>query len=690
MVVHRIAKGAVPRLLRTLAGLLLAALAACPAAHAVTQISVDNHPAPITLTVGETITIRWDVAKPGGLVNYTWARDLTGAGQFDPSLPVYFTQPITDGGAGDSDPAPGKVALEHNISHTRPTGLYLFHVADRSDGSSAVAPFWRIVPRPEAQAISGRVALASDANPTGTPPREAMVWAYSDLQTPVASANTRPDGSYSLPVPPGTYILFAEWFGNLQSQRQLVRIVEGQQVSGIDLTLLQGQEVSGMVRDGATPMADTLVQATAASGLTFTTRTFPNGAYVLALPKGRYTVSARGLSRMVTVADGPADGVDLPPVVAGPAPAPGTIVTFAGNGPRGLGGDGGPATAARLGVSQGLAVDQADNLYVGDFALARLRRIDAATGIITTVAGSGVPDAIRGLNPLGSLTGFAGDGGPAVAARLEAPTGIAVDAAGNLYFTDPRNHRVRRIDRQGIITTVAGSGPTGAANGGYSGDGGLATEARLNTPIGLVVDRQGNLLIIDRNNKRIRKVSPEGTITTIAGGGTAPLTDGAQAAAVALNTPQHAALDAAGNLYFADTGDNRIYKVSPAGIISVVAGTGTSGYSGDEGPAAQAQIARPGALAVDRAGNLFFTDGDNRRVRKISPEGIITTVAGSGPSVPTPGSFGGDGGPATEAKLWGILGIAIDSAGDLYIGDQNNNRIRKVIGIAAPGLVGGQ
>jgi sugar lactone lactonase YvrE len=335
-------------------------------------------------------------------------------------------------------------------------------------------------------------------------------------------------------------------------------------------------------------------------------------------------------------------------------------------------------------------MDQADNLYMADFALHRIRRIDSATDIITTLAGSGVPDTIRGLNPMGNLAGFAGDGGPAVAARLDSPTAMAVDAAGNLYFTDARNHRVRKIDRQGVITTVAGSGPTGAANGGYGGDGGPATEARLNTPIGLVVDRAGNLFIIDRNNKRIRKVSPEGTITTIAGGGSAPLTDGAQATAVTLNTPQHAALDEAGSLYFTDTGDNRIYKVSPAGIISVVSGTGTRGYSGDGGPATQAQIGSLRTLAVDRGGTLYFTDTDNRRVRKISPEGIITTVAGSGPSVPEPGSFGGDGGPATEAKLWGLLGVAIDSAGNLYIGDQLNGRIRKVIGIAAPGLVAGQ
>jgi sugar lactone lactonase YvrE len=335
-------------------------------------------------------------------------------------------------------------------------------------------------------------------------------------------------------------------------------------------------------------------------------------------------------------------------------------------------------------------MDQADNLYHADFALHRIRRIDAATGIIATVAGNGVSDAIRGLSPVGDLTGFMGDGGPSTAARVNAPTAIAFDAAGNLYFTDARNHRVRKIDRQGIITTVAGSGPTGASNGGYSGDGGPATAARLNTPIGLVVDRAGNLLIIDRNNKRIRKVGTDGTISTVAGGGTAPLTDGAQATAVALNTPQHAALDGAGNLYFGDTGDNRIYKLSPTGIISFVAGTGVSGYSGDAGPATQAQIFRPFGLAVDRAGSLYFLDSSSRRVRKISAEGLITTVAGSGPLDPAPGSFGGDNGPATEAKLRGGIGVAIDSVGNLYVGDQGNNRIRKVIGVAAPGLIAGR
>jgi sugar lactone lactonase YvrE len=409
---------------------------------------------------------------------------------------------------------------------------------------------------------------------------------------------------------------------------------------------------------------------------------------VLVLPSGPYNLTARGLAKTVTVADGPVDGVDFPAPAPPPAPAPGTIVTVAGNGILGFGGDGQPAITARLASPQGIALDKAGNLYMADNSLNRIRKVAAATGIITTVAGSGPFDAIRGLTPFGSNGGFGGDGGPATKALLNTPQHVAVDAVGNLYIGDLFNRRVRKVDAvTGIITTVAGNGTRG-----FSGDGGPATAAELNNPQSVVLDAVGNLYIGDPANGRVRKVDPKGILTTVAGGGTGAVTDGAVATAVALGRPRELAVDGAGNLFIADGGLNRIFKVSPAGTISVVAGTGTAGFSGDGGKATAAQISGGFMdMAVDGAGNLFFADQINNRIRKISPDGTISTVAGNGPYGPGAlGTFAGDGGPATSAQLWQPLGVAIDAAGNLLFSDANNVRIRKVIGIAAPGLVAGQ
>jgi sugar lactone lactonase YvrE len=207
------------------------------------------------------------------------------------------------------------------------------------------------------------------------------------------------------------------------------------------------------------------------------------------------------------------------------------------------------------------------------------------------------------------------------------------------------------------------------------------------------VDRVGNLYLADQRNRRVRKVDVKtGIISTVAGGGTEPVKDGALATAIALGgRPFGLAFDTSGSLYIGDGGLNRILKVSPAGIVTLVAGTGTPGFSGDGGPAAQAQFNNSSPrLAVDSAGNLYFADAAYNRIRKVSADGIITTVAGRGPIFPDPGSFAGDGGPATAARLWDCTGVAIDGAGNLYITDRGNVRIRKVIGIAAPGVIGGQ
>jgi sugar lactone lactonase YvrE len=675
------ARGKAPRAKeRSLLGAaLLLMLAAGRPASAVTYVTVDGHPKPVTLTVGETVIVRCDTAKAGSGLNVRMSLDLAGTGKYDPTSPLWPGPGVfgDGGGTGDQDPAPGKIAHPVFISPFLATGRYILRLEDSSDGSAVELPGVTILPKPEAQSISGRVSLANSA---GAPPSDALVWAYADASTPVASTNIKPDGSYTLPLPPGTYVVFAEWFGSLRAQRQTLNLVAGQQRTGADFPLIEGQEVSGTVRSSGQAAADAVVQAVLANGATVGTKTFSDGSYSLALPRGQHQITAMGLTTPVVVTNGPVDGVDFPPAAAGPTPAPGTIVTIAGNGISGYGGDGQPAVNARLTALLASVQDRAGNLYFSMAAIHRVRRIDAKSGIITTIAGSAPFELVRGLVPGLGLGAYGGDGGPATQALLFNPQHLALDAAGNLYISEVFNHRVRKVDPNGIITTVVGTGKEG-----FSGDGGPAAQAQLAGPQGVVVDREGNLYIGDNRNRRVRKVDAKGIISTVAGGGTEPLKDGVAATSVVLPAASCLALDGAGNLYIGGGALNRLLKVTPAGILSSVAGTGTAGLSGDGGPATQAQLnARFPYMAVDSAGNLFFTDESNHRVRKISAEGIITTVAGSVQG------YAGDGGPATEARLLVPGGIAIDGAGNVIFTDRGNHRIRKVIGIAAPGLFGGQ
>ena len=331
----------------------------------------------------------------------------------------------------------------------------------------------------------------------------------------------------------------------------------------------------------------------------------------------------------------------------------GVLSTVAGTGTEGFSGDFGPATSARLRFPRGLALDEAGNLYIADRWNHRIRKV-AANGVISTVAGSGT-------------RGFGGDGGPAASAALDAPWHLTVDGAGNLHIADTRNHRVRKVTPDGVITTVAGNGAPG-----FSGDGGAATAARLRFPTDVAADSAGNIYVADGDTDRIRKVTPEGVISTVAGM-SHMAGDGEGATAALLFFPTGVSSGDRGNVYIADTFNHRIRKVAPDGVISTVAGAGEQGFGGDGGPATEAQLSYPRDVLPDSAGNLYIADTSNNRIRKLSPDGVISTVAGTGTE-----GFSGDSGPATAARLSFPRGLALDEAGNLYIADRWNHRIRKV------------
>ena len=342
------------------------------------------------------------------------------------------------------------------------------------------------------------------------------------------------------------------------------------------------------------------------------------------------------------------------------------IDTFAGTGESlsgfgGFGGDGGPATNAQLALPTGVALDGRGNLYIADQRNNRIRKVDSS-GTISTIAGTGE-------------YGFGGDGGPATEAGLQSPSRVAVDGAGNLYIADYGNHRIRKVDSTGTISTIAGTGEYG-----FGGDGGPAVEAELRGPRGVAVDGAGNLYIADYADNRIRKVDSSGTISTIAGLGMWKKGfngDGRPAVTAQLDQPADVAVDSAGNLYIADSLNRRVRKVDSLGFISTIAGTGQHagrrGPSGDGGPATNAQLAFPTGVAVDGTGNLYIADYGHHRIRKVDSSGTITTIAGTGTD-----GFRGDGGPATAASLINPYGVAVDGAGNLYIADYGNHRIRKV------------
>jgi len=346
------------------------------------------------------------------------------------------------------------------------------------------------------------------------------------------------------------------------------------------------------------------------------------------------------------------------------------VYTIAGDGVAGYSGDGGPAITADINGPRKAILDGAGDLYIADAGNNRIRKVPAGTGIITTIAGTGI-------------AGWSGDNGPAASAQLNDPGGLALDSAGNLYIADTGNSRIRKIAAgTGIITTIAGTGIAG-----WSGDKGPAASAQLNNPASVAFDLAGNLYITDSENDRIRKVAAgTGIISTVAGTGSPicnsgpPIGDGGPATSAPICDPQGIAIDAAGNLYFADTfSSNVIRKVTAStGIITTVAGNGTLGYSGDGVPATSAELDFPYDVALDSANNLYIVEALSSTIRKVTASnGTISTIAGNGQIC----SLFGDGSPAADAGFCYPTGISIDNSGNLYVAD-DYQRIRLV---TAPG-----
>ena len=336
------------------------------------------------------------------------------------------------------------------------------------------------------------------------------------------------------------------------------------------------------------------------------------------------------------------------------------ITSVAGSAIPGFATDGGPATSVSLMHPFGVTTDIAGNFYIADLDSPNVVHVVNSAGIIHVFAG-------------GSYNGL-GDGGPAMAAQLNEPSGIAFDGMGNAYIADTYNNRVRKVNTAGIITTIAGNGTPGG-----SGDGLMGTAAQLNLPNAVATDAKGNVYICDQYNNSIRMVNTSGIITTFAGTYSGFGGDGGPATTAQLYQPSGVAVDNAGNVYISDKVNSRIRMVNTAGIITSIAGTlSGNGYSGDGGPATAAQVNIPNGLTVDAVGNLYIADYFNNRIRQINTAGIINTVAGNGNA-----GFSGDGGPATLAEIAYPTGVAVSPSGNLYIADFSNSKIRMVTNIAS-------
>ncbi len=454
-----------------------------------------------------------------------------------------------------------------------------------------------------------------------------------------------------------------------------------------------------------TPFFLTLALCASAAGQSYTIRTFAGGALLNNVPATSVRLTQGSAGVAVDGAGNTYFAANAWNVVFRVDAATGELTRLAGNGTSGYSGDNGPATSAELNGVMGVAADAAGDVYIADTGNNRIRKV--SNGVITTIAGNGFlgysgdggPATSAELNqPFGvaadvsgnvyiadsenyvvrkvsngaittfagiyGTTGYAGDNGPATSARFDYPTSVAVDASGSVYLADMDNNAIRKVS-QGVITTFAGNGTRG-----YAGDHGPPAAAELNHPNGVAVDTLGNVYIADSGNGRIRKVS-NGAIATIAGGASVSFGDNGPATSAALYQPGGVAVDASGNVYIADTFDNAIRKVSN-GVITTFAGNGTFGYSGDNGPATSAALNEPYGVAVDASGNVYIADTNNTVIRKVSG-GVITTFAGNGRY-----GYSGDSGPAASAQLCAPMGVAVDTAGNVYIADNNCSVIRKV------------
>lgn len=338
-----------------------------------------------------------------------------------------------------------------------------------------------------------------------------------------------------------------------------------------------------------------------------------------------------------------------------------SIFTVAGTGTLGFIGDGVLATRAHLWFAAAVAVDVEGNIFVADSFNNRIRRVDARTGVIATVAGMG-------------YQGFSGDGGLATEAKLNSPGGVAIDLQGNILIADTFNHRVRIVDhRTGIISTLVGSGIQGS-----SGDDGLAVRAQLSEPTGISIDQTGNLLIADTANHRVQLVnSAAGVVSTLAGTGTPGFSgDGGMGTTAQLNGPTSVAFDREGGVLIADTFNNRVRRLDMrTGTIQTIAGVGTQGFGGDGALAIEAELIEPSGVAVDGKGNILVADTFNNRIRRIDHlSGIVTTVVGAGTR-----GLSGNGTGALSAELNNPVGLTQDAFGNLVVADAGNHRVLRVI-----------
>jgi len=334
-------------------------------------------------------------------------------------------------------------------------------------------------------------------------------------------------------------------------------------------------------------------------------------------------------------ASSPAKSLANPPVVS----------TLAGTTLR-TGATNGPGASALFNFPNDVAVDAAGNVYVADYDNHRIRKITPG-GVVSTFAGTGQMGATNG---------------PGASAQFRKPRGVAVDLSGNVYVGDQDNHLIRKIAPNGVVSTFAGTGQMGATNG-------PGASAQFNDPRGVATDSSGNVYVADTFNHRIRKITPEGVVSTFAGDGTQGAANGDGASAQFKN-PNNVATDSSGNVYVADSGNHLIRKITPEGVVSILAGDSTADYRDGEGRSAQFSF--PYDVATDSSGNVYVADSNNHLIRKITAEGVVSTFAG------TAGTMGGDDGAGNVAQFRYPTGVAADSSGNVYVADYSNHLIRKI------------